>query len=389
MPRVVILCTDPERKAFVESALKGLDAPVVSEYGMLEKEITRKNTHMAIVDAFGQSEVAPFIARTIRMSPHGKTLRILVLAEKAGEDYSSYTLAGVDEVIVPPLKKKAFQEAVLRHLKELSGRADASPPKAASEPKPPATPVSQKPVETPPPLPKTASVPPTTTETSAPAPNPPESPAKSDVHPQKASAGVEPPKSFVNDLAVHVRNILGKLNDSDRERIGDERLARLLYFWKHLDSIDYYQFLAVPRDEPVKTIRLAYFKMSKIYHTDRFALVHNKRFYEIANGIWKRMTEAYQVLTNPEKKAKYDKNLSSGRRPDTVRLIEKQKEEYTKAPGSTLKDPNARKFFKLGLSAFEEGKWSAALMNFQIAESSQKGNEELAEYIRKCKEQKG
>ncbi len=375
MPRVVILCTDPARKTFVESALKGLDAPVVEEYGQLEKELTRKATHMVIVDASQHADIAPFVARTVRKSPKGEHLKILVLAEKAEEDYSSYTLAGVDEVIVPPLKKKTFQETVLRHLRQLSKKKDKTDTETTETNAAP-TPPPQLKTDLPP-LPKQA--PPPKVEPPA-APQPAEKKA--------VPSETAPPASFVNDLAVHIQKALGSLSDADRQRIGDERLAQILYFWKKIDAFDYYQFLAVSPEEASNTIRRAYFKLSKTYHTDRFALVENKRFYEVSNGIWKRMTEAYQILTNQEKRTKYDALLATGRNPDTMRLIEKQKEEYAKAPGSTLKDPNARKFFKLGLSAYEDGNYSAALMNFKIAEGSQKGNEELAEYIRKCQEKK-
>ena len=64
---------------------------------------------------------------------------------------------------------------------------------------------------------------------------------------------------------------------------------------------DYYKILGVPRDADEKTIKSAYRKLARKYHPDvnKGDASAEERFKEI--------NEAYQVLSDPEKRAKYDR----------------------------------------------------------------------------------
>ncbi len=63
---------------------------------------------------------------------------------------------------------------------------------------------------------------------------------------------------------------------------------------------DYYQILGVPRNADEKTIKRAYRELARKYHPDTNAKDKSleEKFREI--------NEAYQVLSNPDKRAKYD-----------------------------------------------------------------------------------
>lgn len=63
---------------------------------------------------------------------------------------------------------------------------------------------------------------------------------------------------------------------------------------------DYYQILGVPRDADEKTIKRAYRKLAAKYHPDK-----NKGNKE-AEEKFKEINEAYQVLSDPEKRKLYD-----------------------------------------------------------------------------------
>lgn len=60
---------------------------------------------------------------------------------------------------------------------------------------------------------------------------------------------------------------------------------------------DYYQILGVPRDASPEEIKRAYYKLAQKYHPDKGG--DEKKFKEI--------NEAYQVLSDKEKRAQYDK----------------------------------------------------------------------------------
>lgn len=63
---------------------------------------------------------------------------------------------------------------------------------------------------------------------------------------------------------------------------------------------DYYQILRVSPDADEVTIKQAYRKLAQIYHPDKR---QNKKF---AEHKFKALIEAYQVLSDPQKRAQYD-----------------------------------------------------------------------------------
>ncbi|HEY2006643.1 MAG TPA: DnaJ domain-containing protein, partial [Solirubrobacteraceae bacterium] len=65
-------------------------------------------------------------------------------------------------------------------------------------------------------------------------------------------------------------------------------------------SEDYYDALGVPRDASAEDIRRAYRSLARHYHPDI-----NKE--PDAEDRFKQMSEAYDVLRDPEKRARYDR----------------------------------------------------------------------------------
>lgn len=71
---------------------------------------------------------------------------------------------------------------------------------------------------------------------------------------------------------------------------------------------DYYEILGVSKDASAEEIKKAYRKMAMQYHPDR------NQGDKDAEEKFKEAAEAYEVLSNPEKKAKYDRYGHSGLR---------------------------------------------------------------------------
>jgi curved DNA-binding protein len=67
-----------------------------------------------------------------------------------------------------------------------------------------------------------------------------------------------------------------------------------------MDYKDYYQTLGVPRDASEKDIKSAFRKLARRYHPD-----HNPND-KTAEEKFKNLNEAYEVLSDPEKRKKYD-----------------------------------------------------------------------------------
>ena len=64
---------------------------------------------------------------------------------------------------------------------------------------------------------------------------------------------------------------------------------------------DYYDILGVPRDATAEQIKKAYRQLARTLHPDR------NRSDPQAGEKFKEVVEAYQVLSDPEKRARYDR----------------------------------------------------------------------------------
>jgi len=65
---------------------------------------------------------------------------------------------------------------------------------------------------------------------------------------------------------------------------------------------DYYEILEIPRDASQDEIKKAYRKLSKKYHPDM-----NPGFREHAEEVFKNVRRAYETLSDPKKRADYDR----------------------------------------------------------------------------------
>src|SRR5436305_14222261 len=74
--------------------------------------------------------------------------------------------------------------------------------------------------------------------------------------------------------------------------------------------VDLYAVLGIPQDADEATIRSAYKILARRYHPDSGAGSSPAKFREI--------TQAYETLSEPERRREYDMGLSRARAPITV-----------------------------------------------------------------------
>ena len=74
-----------------------------------------------------------------------------------------------------------------------------------------------------------------------------------------------------------------------------------------MEFVDYYKILAVDEDADSKAIKTAYRKLARKYHPDVSE-------HQEAEEKFKQVTEAYEVLKDPEKRAQYDEYRKYGSR---------------------------------------------------------------------------
>lgn len=78
----------------------------------------------------------------------------------------------------------------------------------------------------------------------------------------------------------------------------------------------HYEMLGLTRTATIEEIKTAYRQLAKKYHPDRFATAPEIQKQK-AQAIFTQMTNAYVVLSNPEKKQKYDESQGFAVRPKT------------------------------------------------------------------------
>jgi tetratricopeptide (TPR) repeat protein len=73
----------------------------------------------------------------------------------------------------------------------------------------------------------------------------------------------------------------------------------------------FYQILSVPFNVKPEQVKIKFFELSKIYHPDRYFKKNIGSYKDKLNTIFKKLSEAYEVLYDPKKKKWYDAALTN------------------------------------------------------------------------------
>ena len=99
--------------------------------------------------------------------------------------------------------------------------------------------------------------------------------------------------------------------DDKNVNIAREAQRRILNAFHAMENRDLYALLGVERDADKKQIRDAYFELSKLFHPDAYFGKELGGFKVKMEAVFKRLTEAYEVLGKAKKRAEYDQYLAS------------------------------------------------------------------------------
>lgn len=86
----------------------------------------------------------------------------------------------------------------------------------------------------------------------------------------------------------------------------DEFADELARLHRGLDELSYYDFLGLRPGCDYVAVREAFHARAQRFHPDRFALVAGQVTRDEAYAVYKRMTEAYNALLDPELRTEYD-----------------------------------------------------------------------------------
>lgn len=159
-------------------------------------------------------------------------------------------------------------------------------------------------------------------------------------------------------------------SDEDRGKIFTtlESSARRMLFGErdHLAEASHYEVLCVGRDISAEDLKQAYFGQAKRFHSDSFSGVELGSARRLAEELFSKVNEAYQVLSDKEKRSEYD-----------VFLDRKAKGLPTDV-GAILR---AEAVFQKGELLFKAGKWEDAEALFREAIALNHAEAEFHAYL--------
>lgn len=96
------------------------------------------------------------------------------------------------------------------------------------------------------------------------------------------------------------------------EALDDVQKQVVLYYHYHLRRVTYYDLLNLPAGATRREIKLAYFRLSKAFHPDRWYRKDTGDFGTMIEDVFKWLNRAYGVLSSPKKRKGYDKLIARG-----------------------------------------------------------------------------
>lgn len=144
--------------------------------------------------------------------------------------------------------------------------------------------------------------------------------------------------------------------------------ARVRSLYSNLEDLDYYELLEVRRQAGPGEIKDAYFKRSIELHPDRFMQLEDEDLKRQIYEIYKRMSEAFKVLINPENRSAYDAGLDSGDRPANLRHLDRGRHLASfEDPTSEAFTPAGKRYLHFAMLAELEGNLRSARMYLTLA----------------------
>ena len=160
-----------------------------------------------------------------------------------------------------------------------------------------------------------------------------------------------------------------------------------------LDAMDYFEVLRVPRSATIADVKAAYYRESRAFHPDRFAALPSAPLKDLIGRIYRRVNEAYTVLRDDAKRAKYLADVSGPDRArklrfseeDEAQVREEQKRRAEEQIGTT---PNGRRFFAVALTEIAAQRWDAADRALRSALMYEPGNARFKEALANVERQR-
>ncbi|HEV8322047.1 MAG TPA: J domain-containing protein [Myxococcota bacterium] len=168
--------------------------------------------------------------------------------------------------------------------------------------------------------------------------------------------------------------------------------AQVRRLYATLDHTTHYEILGVAATAPPHEITRAFHDAAIAYHPDRFVQLSDAQDRRMIHEIFKRMSKAFSVLTDPRQRAVYDASFAGP--PTWPDMPTREMPAYSPvlaapkgaAPpaeaAATTRTPQGRKFLEMAERSMQHGKLRAARLQLAIAMQWEPGNQVMQERIR-------
>lgn len=146
-----------------------------------------------------------------------------------------------------------------------------------------------------------------------------------------------------------------------------------------LEKLPYHVFLGVDEKASGDAVRAAFHDRAARFHPDLFYSSGDEALRAKVYAVYKRMTEAYRVLSNPEQRARYEQQRARGGH----RLDATERAPAAKRPEDTIADARAKKYYMMALDAERRGDAKGAKFNLQMAKQLEPDNAAIADKLSK------
>ena len=179
--------------------------------------------------------------------------------------------------------------------------------------------------------------------------------------------------------------------------------SQILHFEATLGHATYHEILGIERGADNKQIKRAYFKLSKLYHPDRYFRRNIGDHATRLDRIFKHVMEAYELLSDPATRTEIERSMSQAPSPATQKpAAEKPKPAEKRPKGGGYRKPTrmenlqrlrnafkmpekmqeerrfkSRQFFEAAKSAAEGKRWLEAAASCRLAIAFDPWNREV------------
>jgi DnaJ-domain-containing protein 1 len=142
--------------------------------------------------------------------------------------------------------------------------------------------------------------------------------------------------------------------------------AAVLGIAERLNDMDYFTLLNLEQSADDPTVRKAFRSLATHYHPDRLGQTNDRVLHDSVSAIYRRITEAYSVLRDPQRRSDYCAGLEQGIVRFDADLAERRRyaEREAAIPGKT---PAGRTHYEAAQTALRDGNTAAAKAEIRAA----------------------